>query len=101
MRQNKPRLSMSSIGHSVVVVALGVMFGVSSSIRITRASTGILDESFGAGGKVLTRILYDSKLSAVTIQPDGKVVAAGYNRQTNGGPSDIAVVRYNVDGRLD
>lgn len=61
---------------------------------------GSLDSTFGTGGKVTTDIGVFDEAYAVTIQPDGKIVAGGY---TNTAPSgiDFAVVRYNANGTLD
>src|SRR5262249_57071120 len=56
---------------------------------------GSLDTSFGGGGKVLTSIGDRAWASAVTIQPDGKIVATGRGRDTNL-TSDFVVVRYNA-----
>jgi uncharacterized delta-60 repeat protein len=53
---------------------------------------GSLDPSFGSGGKVLI----DFGASAMVLQPDGKIVAAG----TADGP-DFVLARYNADGSLD
>ena len=62
---------------------------------------GVLDESFGSnGGKVTTLVGPSNALAnAVLIQPDAKIVAAGYSY--NGYNSDFAAVRYNADGSLD
>ena len=38
-------------------------------------------------------------LASVTIQSDGKIVAAGVSY--NGSNNDFALVRYNTDGSLD
>jgi uncharacterized delta-60 repeat protein len=62
---------------------------------------GSLDQSFGAGGKVVTDFAGDSdEARAVAVQSDGKIVAAGsmFNMTTG---SDFAVARYNPDGSLD
>jgi len=92
---------MRSISHGLLVTGIAVLLVLSSPIRRTQATTGVLDDSFGSGGKVVTRVFYDSKLSAVAIQADDKIVATGFNRQTNGGATDLAVLRYNSDGQLD
>jgi len=87
---------------------------------------GGLDESFGSGGQVLTN--FDGRSDAafaLTIQPDGKIVAAGGSlappepddqvspasqvRPDNFsflfvasiGASELALARYNTDGSLD
>lgn len=62
-------------------------------------SNGSLDESFGAGGKVITSFGGTDQAAGVILQPDGKIVVAG---QTDTGLSiDFAVVRYMPDGSLD
>ncbi len=61
---------------------------------------GTLDYSFGTDGKVTTAIgSKDEGASQVIIQPDGKLVAAGYT--LSGNFNDFALVRYNTDGTLD
>ncbi len=77
------------------IVAAGAMGprgrgGTLALVRYTRA--GKLDPTFGRNGKVLTR---DGQAGAVAIQPDGKIVAAGY--RGNG----FAVTRFTARGRLD
>ncbi len=65
-----------------------------------RALAGRLDPSFGDGGKVTTIIPGGSSVAtALTIQPDGKLVAAGYRGDFATG--DFVLVRYAADGRLD
>ncbi len=57
---------------------------------------GTLDTTFGTGGKVLTRIVEGNDYAySVSIQPDGKILAAGRSGR------DFAIVRYNSDGSLD
>jgi uncharacterized delta-60 repeat protein len=77
------------------IVAAGAMGprgrgGRFALVRFTRG--GKLDPSFGKKGKVLTR---DGQAGAVAIQPDGKVVAAGY--RGNG----FALTRLTARGSLD
>ncbi|HSC76424.1 MAG TPA: FG-GAP-like repeat-containing protein [Pseudomonadales bacterium] len=61
---------------------------------------GSLDTGFDGDGKLLTDFggNYDGAYSVIQ-QVDGKLVAAGYT--SNGGNTDFALVRYNVDGSLD
>lgn len=68
-------------------------------------SGGQLDLTFGTDGKVLTDIGIPSAefgrdLNA-TMQPDGKIVVAGYTDADAPGGVDFFVVRYNQDGSLD
>ena len=63
---------------------------------------GTVDQTFGTGGgSVFTSIGAYAYLSAVRRQKDGKIVAAGTSSTSCGGPSSIALVRYNTDGSLD
>ena len=63
---------------------------------------GSLDTSFGGDGKVTTDFGTNTIDLAwsVTVQADGKIVAAGQSGNA-GGSYDIAVIRYNPDGSLD
>lgn len=64
-------------------------------------TSGVLDFSFGVGGKVLTDIGGSSnQLNDVAMQSDGKIVAVGSSEQSITS-TDIAVVRYNPDGSKD
>jgi uncharacterized delta-60 repeat protein len=63
---------------------------------------GGLDTSFGVGGKLRTFFGGNSEgADALVIQPDGKIVAAGFSDGGSPGDSDFALARYNPDGRLD
>jgi uncharacterized delta-60 repeat protein len=60
---------------------------------------GSLDPTFGIGGKVKTAIGSGARAEALVLQPDGKLVAAGF---TDGaGKSDFTLVRYKPNGALD
>lgn len=80
-----------------IVVAGNCYNGTYRSFALARLNpTGGLDPAFGSNGRAVVPIGNgDSQANAVAIQPDGKIVAAGY--ATN----DIAVVRLNTDGTLD
>ena len=56
--------------------------------RSTRRST--------AAGKVVTPVGSSAMRYSVQVQPDGKIVVAGYSY--NGSNDDFALVRYNADG---
>lgn len=62
---------------------------------------GSLDTTFGGDGKVVTDLSPNlDEVTGVAIQPDGKVVAAGF---VNAGAAatDFALVRYHPNGSLD
>ena len=83
-----------------VVVAGLAHVGTHDEIGVVRyTASGALDASFSGDGKVTTLIGSASQANAVAIQPDGKIVVAGY--ATTGTTRDFAVARYNSNGTLD
>jgi uncharacterized delta-60 repeat protein len=61
---------------------------------------GSLDPGFGQGGKVTTDIEGNDVAEGLALQPDGRILVAGYSRQIPG--SFVAtLVRYRPDGSLD
>ncbi|MDQ5824885.1 MAG: hypothetical protein M3441_11875 [Chloroflexota bacterium] len=81
------------------IVVVGATAGYPTDFAVLRYdSKGKLDKKFGKGGIVTTDFGGDDSASAVTIQPDGKIVVVG-----NGvmGDNDYAIARYNPDGKLD
>jgi uncharacterized delta-60 repeat protein len=100
--------STDDIPYSVTVQADGkiVVAGITdpgnaSNFGLVRYNVdGSLDASFGAGGKVATDFGANFEAAnGVTIQADGKIVAAGFS--ISGGHSDFVMARYNSNGSLD
>ena len=103
----------SAFANSLVIQADGkpVLAGYASSggtvFALTRyTANGALDTTFGTGGKVLTNVGgtfsgNSAIATALAIQVDGKVVAAGYANSTSGGYYRFAAVRYTSTGALD
>jgi uncharacterized delta-60 repeat protein len=85
----------------LVVVGVGHNTAGNAAFAVVRyQSSGQLDATFGGDGIVLTDFgSFDDAATAVAIQPDGKVVVAGYSLV--GAGYDFAIARYNVDGSLD
>ncbi len=82
-----------------IVAAGAATVGGTKVFALARYNTdGSLDNTFGTGGIVTTAIGSFDAASAVAIQPDGKIVAAG---ASFGATLDFAVVRYNSNGTLD
>ncbi len=84
------------------IVVVGSSFnGANFDFALARYNTdGSLDTSFGTSGKVITAISSgNDSATAVVIQSDGRIVAAG--NSDPGTNSDFALVRYNTDGTLD
>jgi uncharacterized delta-60 repeat protein len=97
--------------HALVVqpdgklVAAGAAFnsgGTDGQFALVRYNAdGTLDTTFGTGGKVTTDFRDHDVATALAVQPDGKLVAAGYTTTVFQTPWDFALARYNPDGRLD
>ena len=64
---------------------------------------GSLDLTFGNDGSVTTNIVYGNNYAegGLVIQPDDKIVLAGWVFGANATHTDAAVVRYLPDGALD
>jgi uncharacterized delta-60 repeat protein len=78
--------------------------GVGQSNVVEPLNSG-LDPAFGAAGKVSLSLGpgapgNGARAEALAIQPDGKIVVAGFAWQT-GTSIDFAVTRFNQDGSLD
>jgi uncharacterized delta-60 repeat protein len=85
------------------IVAAGQTFnGSNYDFALVRYNVnGSLDTTFGAGGGSETPIgAHDDVAEAVALQPDGKIVAAGYSNSSTTG-DNFAVVRYNANGFPD
>ncbi len=66
-------------------------------------NNGTIDATFGNAGKVHTDLgdqNFDRARSAA-LQPDGRIVAAGFAISQNGGVQNFAVARYTASGVLD
>ena len=64
-------------------------------------SDGTLDSSFGTGGTVLSDFGAIDNANALAIQPDGKIIAAGFTNGVSTIAADFALARYNPTGSLD
>ena len=84
-----------------MIVAGGYVDGIPAHFALARyKSNGKLDKSFGAGGKVTTSFSnFSVTARSLAIQPDGKIVLAGYAGGQDG--VDFALARYTSDGSLD
>lgn len=85
---------MKTLKLSVLLMTSVISFNLSAQVL------GSLDTSFYFIGKLTTDFNGGTDgASAVLIQPDGKIVAAGYSGTGNN--YQFALCRYNVDGYLD
>ena len=94
-------------GYSVALQPDGkiLVAGYSSTVSatgfaLTRYDTnGSLDTTFGTGGIVTTPIGTEAGGYSVALQPNGKILVAGYGNP--GGVYSFALVRYDTNGSLD
>lgn len=64
------------------------------------SADGVLDPTFGVGGRVITNVGPRDGATAIAIQTDGKILAAG-TTSTPLGESDFLLGRYLSNGALD
>jgi uncharacterized delta-60 repeat protein len=85
-----------------VVTAGTTAISTGTVVALTRhLRDGDLDPSFGSGGKVITQVgARGDSARAVTVQPDGKILVAGWTDAT-GTDANFLVLRYLADGTLD
>src|SRR5207237_6773045 len=85
----------------IIVAGQSGVYPVFHSALARYNSNGSLDQTFGNGGTVVASLDNGGDgLSALVLQPDGKIVAAGsviHNNFTVG----FVVARFNPDGSLD
>jgi uncharacterized delta-60 repeat protein len=63
---------------------------------------GSLDGTFGLGGRVTTPVGTTAGALALALQPDGKLLAAGFTAPgIDSDDTDVTLVRYNPDGSPD
>lgn len=86
------------------ILAAGQSFnGSTSDFCVVRYnSDGSLDPTFDSDGIVITEhFTGPNNIFSIKIQPDGKIVAAGFSMTAPGENSHFSAVRYNHDGSLD
>lgn len=84
-------------------IVIGGNNGDSDFTVVRLNSDGSLDNSFGFNGVVSTTIVnssYESRINAVNIQNDGKIVASGFAFM-NFVHVNFCTVRYNTNGSID
>lgn len=101
-----PRASASAMAVQAdgkIVLAGGCVGGVGfSGFCLARyAASGVLDTSFGSAGQVITAMLgATDRATAIAIQPDGKLIAAGYCIEGSL-RAQLCFARYLANGTLD
>jgi uncharacterized delta-60 repeat protein len=85
-----------------LVVAGQTCISGCDSVLARYNSDGTLDGAFGSSGLVVTDFGGGDGARAIVMQPDGKLVVAGFNNTgVNGGNFDFTVARYHGNGLLD
>ncbi|MEV6576450.1 hypothetical protein [Streptomyces sp. NPDC051577] len=75
--------------------------GAGGQLALARQrSDGQLDVRFGGNGTVKVQFGAESMANSLVLQPDGKVIAAGYTGD-GAGSTKFALARFNPDGTLD
>ena len=97
-KRKKMKAFVIIIGLIITLAFAPFLLGFSSegTLVMPPEDDNFLDTTFGTNGKAVTPV---GIAQAVAIQPDGKVVAAGY--AFNGTNNDFAILRYNQNGTLD
>ncbi|MBI3456793.1 MAG: hypothetical protein HY002_13540 [Candidatus Rokubacteria bacterium] len=88
---------LSARGKAFIVTALLLAGSIALPGQL-HAAAGDLDPTFGTGGKVTTDFGGTDSARALALQPDGKIVVAGFTEFSG---QDFALARYNPDGTLD
>jgi uncharacterized delta-60 repeat protein len=89
-------MALQADGRILVGGQIGNDFG------LARFNTdGSIDGGFGSGGKVTTNFDVVDNINALSIQADGRIVAAGQCRPSTANTSWFAVARYLANGSPD
>jgi uncharacterized delta-60 repeat protein len=75
--------------------------GPSAALLVRFKPSGRIDRSFGKRGEVRTRRGTASLLNDLTLQPNGRITAAGIYANPRTGETQAAVLRYLPSGRPD
>jgi uncharacterized delta-60 repeat protein len=87
-------VAVGDINPNTINIELYVDFGLARY-----DSNGVLDPSFGNGGKVVTDFGHADYGVGIAMTPDCKIVASGYSWDLQtGGDIDFAVARYDSSG---
>lgn len=82
-------------------VLVGTRYDTNAEQLMVRfLADGTLDATFGSNGEAAVTPANTSEFKDVAVQLDGKYVACGKERHSNGNDS-ITVTRFNTDGTLD
>src|ERR1700716_920066 len=88
---------------AALLASTPVAWAHDSGFGLARYSAdGVLDQSFGNKGLVVTRSTQRSFVAnALALQPDGRILVAGMVSDLSTASLQLAVARYNADGSID
>ncbi len=87
----------------IIVAGWGSVAGDETFMAARYNADGSLDTTFDGNGIVSTNVGSgeDEQVRAMALQPDGKIILAGFYVYPVSGHERLALVRYNSDGSLD
>jgi|APLak6261669087_1056070.scaffolds.fasta_scaffold02176_1 uncharacterized delta-60 repeat protein len=91
---------IQSDGKIIVAMGLSDKKYVGSTALVRLKSNGTLDDQFGEGGVVSSKIGVNCRPEKVALLPSGKIVVAGW-AHVNSEKEGITVTRYHANGALD
>ena len=97
---------IKSFARRFVHLALACILGTTTLADAQAPTPGSFDATFAAGTANIATVAFATifdRGNAVALQPDGKIVFAGYCYDANqyAPPSDVCIARFNTDGTLD
>lgn len=83
----------------ILVAGYTNRFGSNDILLLRFNANATLDATFDGDGRRIFISSGDDRAQATAVQPDGKIVVAGYTNVL--GSSDFFILRFNVNGSLD
>jgi uncharacterized delta-60 repeat protein len=105
---SSPAIALTADGKIIVAFSLYRRgSAVESDFALVRLnSDGSLDTSFGTNGMAIADVAASDNVKELLVQPDGKILLAGYAGTTNSATgvilqASVALLRFNADGTID
>jgi uncharacterized delta-60 repeat protein len=92
-----PQLALQADGRTLISFADG-MDAATGRFAVRRlTASGAPDNSFGAGGKVVTRVSASRPggATSIAVQPNGKILTAGTSEHAMSGYTTLGIARYH------
>ena len=94
-------LALDAVNHKIILAGRAAM-GTAQTFDVALVcyrTDGVVDATFGVNGRLVRDYGEDDAANGVVIQPDGKIVIAGY--ASDGGTYDFLVARFTPGGSDD